>query len=1028
MRRVCSVSLAALLISAIFSARAECIAILERGEGCRHVADILLRSGLSTRLVSPDALGDPASFSRANADLLVIPCSPYFPAEAADNFKRFLKDGGAFFAFGGYAFDKMVDTSGADRSKDVKLNSRYGKKSDTVKFENDVVAVFDPSFLVRNASSVVASEGQNLFAAETHVPFERTSTDWFAAVAMTGSNDPVFAKTYARFVPVLEAKDRFGRPVGPVLSMVLNHSGPYAGSAWAFSGHPTMFKRPDAVCDKVLVSVCRRLLSPGCISALSVDRMSALPGETISATAAAFRLPDNAECRFSVGKRTVGTCRFADGAASAAFALDSQCVVDKGVVEIVAEVLVGGNVMDTVKTGVAVKGDANGPDIAFKDNMFSIDGRRRFFGGMNTTGIIMCSETENPLVWERDFSDMADYGMKFFRILHFSPFAQERMGKSIRAPNFLVVPPMEKTVRRMDAIVDAASANGVGIWLTLHDWMPWELEPDELRPQEAWGRYWAGRYKDNPGVFFDIQNEPDPIRWKKFSAAKSWRDTGARDGERKRASYFARWQKANGDAVHAANPRALVSVGHLQTLDAVEKHLSTEGIDFMDIHHYGGAPDLRGVVKLTDRRFEDKGFSLGEFGAGDAHDARGRGETGDPSAKSIRHFLHVNHYVFAMGGAFTGVWDWKEMQDCVFPWGVTWQDGTPKPVLKAYRNMCLLLGEAGAIREEPVVWLVLPDSFRLGGDSGRIHRAVQRAADSLISVNVPFGVINEEALSRLPQYATALVWPIAVCPTDAVFSRVREFVAKGGALLVTGDFRYDADRKPTRGGRLAELGLSADFPPLDPMNAKVPDSAAVQVKGKVLWSPTAVELVGSKPDSIELYRRFADEVAHLPRLKVGGVSEGTVARFASRLEDGGLCETAVNTSDGEVSFDDVRLSGQSIFWRRKSKDGGVTALALSGRTSEMSVTGAPCAWLSLDGNPIGESRAFAVLPYGPGKMSIKIPSGVAGEIGEFRHRRWHRLDAASSLVFGDDETVCDIRLFAAPEMREKAVSRLEELL
>ena len=322
MRRVCSVSLVALLISAIFSARAECIAILERGEGCRHVADILSQSGFVTRMVSPDALGDPASFSRTNTDLLVIPCSPYFPAEAADNFKRFLKDGGAFFAFGGYAFDNMVDASGSDRSKEIKLNSRYGKKGDTVKFENDVVAVFDPSFLVRNASSVVASEGQSLFATENHVPFERTSTDWFAAVAMTGSNDPVFAKTYARFVPVLEAKDRFGRPVGPVLSMVLNHSGPYAGSAWAFCGHPTMFKRPDAVCDKVLVSVCRRLLSPGCISALSVDRMSALPGETISATAAAFRLSDNAECRFSVGKRTVGTCRFADGAASAAFALD----------------------------------------------------------------------------------------------------------------------------------------------------------------------------------------------------------------------------------------------------------------------------------------------------------------------------------------------------------------------------------------------------------------------------------------------------------------------------------------------------------------------------------------------------------------------------------------------------------------------------------------------------------------------------------------------------------------------------------
>ena len=94
----------------------------------------------------------------------------------------------------------------------------------------------------------------------------------------------------------------------------------------------------------------------------------------------------------------------------------------------------------------------------------------------------------------------------------------------------------------------------------------------------------------------------------------------------------------------------------------------------------------------------------------------------------------------------------------------------------------------------------------------------------------------------------------------------------------------------------------------------------------------------------------------------------------------------------------------------------------------MSVAGAPCAWLSLDGKPIGESRAFAVLPYGPGKMSIKIPPDVVGEIGEFRRRRWHRLDAVNDLSFPDNETVCDIRLFAAPEMREKAVSILEELL
>lgn len=1029
------------------------IVVLDCGRGRPHAADALQAAGLGVRLVTCDGLGDARQVAKANADLVVIPCSPFFPEGAVANFRQFLKDGGAFFAFGGYAFDRIAKTPetpgqdafancptiadvNADRLGGLRLNSRFGKSGDTVKYPHDVISVFDPSFLVKHAAKAVAAEDQPLLPAGAEFPVP-AAEPYFAAVAMTGSNDPVFPNVYGRWIPVLEAKDRFGRRRGPVLSLVLNYAGPYRNSAWAFSGHPTLFQTAEPSADRLLVDVCRRLLESGCLTTFKTDRESLTPGETVHLTAKAVRFGPGVVCRFLSAGRTVATVPFADGCATCALTPTTAEADRNGLVEFVAEAVKGGRVIDRKRTASVILGRPCGPAFAFADNMFAIDGRRRFFGGMNTTGMMWHSDNEDPLVWARDFADMSDYGMKFLRILHFSPFAQDRKGKSIYDPKFLVVPPCARTCRQTDAIVSLAAANGVGVFLALHDWMPWELEADELAAQARWNAFWVGRYAEWPSVFYDIQNEPFAMRMKATKSA-DWKDLEARDLERRRAAAFARWQKANGGAVHRANPKAAVTTGNLQNLNAVEKQLSAEGLDFQNVHHYGGIADMRGVVKLIDRRYEGKGLSLGEFGARVSHDARAAGRTDDPTELAIRHFLHVNHYLFGMGGAFTGVWDWKEFQDCVFPWGLTWQDGTPKPVLKAYRNMCLLLGEAGAVRESPALYLVLPDSFRLGGGTGRIHRALQTAADALLMLNVPFGVINEENLKALPASARALVWPLAVCPTDGAFASVRDFVKRGGALLVTGDFRFDAERRPTRGGRLAELGLAADFGPLDPMAKETPAAAGVRTSGRTTWSPGAVELTGKKDEVVALYKAFLDGVAKVPRLAAGELPDGAVVRFAAALEDGGRFETAINMTDGAQAFDGVTLVPGSTFWRRYAKSGKLVSLALAGRVAGLAVNGAPCALLALDGEDVFASGALAVLPFGPCDVTLDNVSGLGnfGEIGEFRAGRWTRLGAAPGssdgatlrLAVPDDGTAEDIRLFALPAARSAAVKALEKLL
>ena len=1036
----------------------ERVAVLRCGEEEPHALEVLRSAGIASRAVGLAELADERAFSKANTDLLVIPCSPFFPSPAVVNFKRFLQKGGAFFAYGGYAFDQLGETPSdgkagpddafrglpsaeevsADKLGAQSVNSRFGKAGDTVGFPRDVVAVFDPAFLVRRSANLVAAEGQTLLPGGSFFRCETAREPYHAAVAMTGSNNPVFPDVRARWVPVLEAKDRFGRSRGPVLSLVFNYAGVYGGSAWAFCGHPTLFASADPKADRLFVSVCRRLLDPGCVTALACDPVSFDENAPVTLVARTQALPAGTVCRFRVGGRIVAEAAVSNGVARTAFVAQTGDADEKGLVRLAVEVLREGRVFDVKEAGGLLRRTPKGPAFAFRDNAASIDGRRRFFGGMNTTGMMWYSANEDPLVWSRDFGGMADYGMKFLRILHFSPFAKaehpERVDKS---PLSLVVPPPERTCRQTDAIVQLANYSGVSVMLALHDWIPWELEADELAAEARWDAFWVNRYRAWPGMFYDIQNEPNPDRLKPFGRGKDWKDLSARDGERRRAGYFHRWQKANADAVHAAHPKAAVTTGHLQTLDAAEKQLSTDGIDFSNVHHYGDAAHLRSVVKLTDRRFEGRGLSLGEFGSRIAHDARARGATDDPAELSIRHFLHVNHYLYGMGGAFSGVWDWKEFQDCVFPWGLTFADGTPKDVLPAYRNMALMFGAAGPIVNEARTYLVLPDSFRLGGDSGRIHEALRKSVDALLCLGVPFNVINEEGLAGLPGDAAALVWPMAVCPSDGAFDMVARFVRNGGKLLVTGDMRFDADRRPTRTARLGELGLQAAFGPLDPFAKDVPANAVQCRTGNVQWSPVSPELGGDEPAIRSLYRTFLDEVAQVPRLPSPAAAEGGLIRFAAKLENGGMSEIAVNTTDTSVAFDGVTLAAQATCWRWR-KDSATVACSLAGSVPGLVVEGASCGLLALDGCDLATSKRILVLPYGAARVRLARAPGapsLRGERGEFRNLKWSRLEPVMpSAVNGSlsfeipADTPCDLVILHADGEGTTAIAETTRLL
>ena len=1077
-----------------------------------RLARLLREAGFTPVFLRATDLSEPDRFSRKTVDLVVLPSAPFFPQAGVKNFRDFLKSGGAFFSIGGYAFDRLCEYSGKGWASQThwplakaidsvrrdcgQLNTRYGEPGDTMKLQPEQIGVFDPSFLLRNVAAVTTADDQ--FVAPEKWRAELV-LEGPAAIAMTGNNSPVFPDVYGRWIPLLETVDRLGRPRGPAVALVLNHRGPYAGSNWGFTGvsNRDLFNGDFPVVDRLFVSACRRLLAPSYLVTLKSDFACYRPGETVTLSAR-VTAPTPAPAlvvRFLVGDTVVAERPVVNGGATAQWPL-AEALPDFRAFS--AELLADGQPVDLLRSGFTVWNPARakeGPSVLLVDNHFDFNGRTLFFGGANTTGMMWYSDSENPLVWRRDFERMGDFAMNTLRILHFSPFCNATNPAASRGSAYELANRPEKTCRQTDAIVQLAQPNQVSIFLSLHDWIPLDISGGELKAEQEWNRFWVSRYRDFPGMMYDIQNEPGtslnnaavlrPLyekwladkygstqaalaAWQGSGAkpeidfgakAAGWNDLRFRDNERFRAWVYARWQRANGEAVKSAAPDAPVTVGHLQTLTASEKVLDTAGVDFLNVHHYGAVDNLRSVLKLTDRRFEGKSFSLGEFGSKIAHSARNNGAWGDPAEASVNHFLAVGHYALGMGASFIANWSWKDFRDSVFPWGVNHADLTPKPVLEAYRNMMLLFRSARPRYETPGLYLVLPDSFRLGPESARIHEGLRRAADWLLCANVPFGVINEESLDRLPAEAKALVWPLAVCPSDATFGRVVQFVDKGGRLLLTGDPRFDESRKPTRLDRLEKLGLApvdaAPEPPFARKPAALSDSnARLSSNGRVMWVTEPIELLDGS-EGLKLYRRFLDTAKGLGRLKVSPDDGSVLAFYVPMANSGDFAVVAVNmaTNAQEVVISavpnphagEIRATvgaGRTLYVMVCDRNCAVVAAAAQGRLEvnghAVFSGGGDWAMLSLDGRDLSEAEQVLALPFGAGGFGLSRAKGAAalvGEVGEFRAGKWVKLEkqalvSGGTALRGDADVVTafDLRLLATAERMTIAHGNAERLL
>jgi hypothetical protein len=309
------------------------------------------------------------------------------------------------------------------------------------------------------------------------------------------------------------------------------------------------------------------------------------------------------------------------------------------------------------------------------------------------------------------------------------------------------------------------------------------------------------------------------------------------------------------------------------------------------------------------------------------------------------------------------------------------------------------------------------------------------------------GTLNEDGLA-IPPSAKAIFYPLPFCPTDATFTKVRDWVHRGGVLYLSGDISYDELHRRTRTQRLEELSgvrflcenypnisvsatNSADQPCINvepAVPAQGTDAAARVFRSAGDGSPLLIEnrlgrgTVIFSTDPIELHsvpaRREGDLALYRSVLAEAGIrpidlqpDDPLVHTFRVPMRDNGQVYVLFNTDDSQpaktVTLADCRppitLSVASkrpgLVWF--DGHGALRAIEAQGACNLgvkivlQDETGGTV--LSLDGRDIRRSRALLLMPLRPGSIRISTDRewrNATVLTGDIHEGKWRSCETA----------------------------------
>ncbi|MBI2302997.1 MAG: beta-galactosidase, partial [Armatimonadetes bacterium] len=725
------------------------------------------------------------------------------------------------------------------------LNTSNGKPGDGLIVAPSQIGAFDPSVPLRHVARLGTAAEQRI--SDAAVALKLPATGWVATGVMGSDN--------ARWIPLLEARDRYGRLRGAAAALTLHYNGFYGGSMWAYWGVDShdLFADPASPAAQMLADVARYIRRGMFLRNLKCDQPLYHAGEAVKLQVVAEapeELPAGAAVRFSVATtdgRTVFTKVVpVSGTAPATAAADCPPAQLTGeLYRVTAELLLNGKPVDSMTTGFVVDRPAvlaSGPQLRFRGNRFELNGRGLFLFGTDTYSYTYQSAHEDPLTWAAEHRGCVDVGLNLYENLQFTrpdhslPDGDQRaflgMAQSTQRDKLVFMPGMlighnvvtDAAELGRQSELCAAYAELLGktpslLWYINGDY---QLDPGAALPavQQLWDAWLRGKY-DSVGAVEEawgagpVKLDGERIAWPAPNNAR-WDDPAQVDEVEFRTWMMRRWNEAHVAGVRRHDrEHPITSEYYQRPFGGIDLRLTIATQDVSNIGFFDApVADIDNLplrIAWNDLRSRGKGVALGEYGV-KTHPAWNL-DSGRMGYHAIRTeedadqlFLAVAGYTFGMGGSKVQNWCLRDGDGWIFPWGLFYpHQMVAKDVAVTHRDISLLWRQMEPVDESPPLTVLLPSRMRLGSWGHLGDEAGGRAFGTLLGLHVPFTVADDCYLDQLPATTKAMVFPAPFALRDEDFGRLLVWVERGGMLLVTGDLSHDAMRRDTQAARLEKL-------------------------------------------------------------------------------------------------------------------------------------------------------------------------------------------------------------------------------
>ncbi len=791
------------------------------------------------------------------------------------------------------------------------LNTATGTAGNMLGLAPEQIGIFDACFPLKRVCSMRTAPGQQVVREPIDI---RAELAGWGASGIVGdyTNDGIRylrrqVVTNARWTPLLETYDRYGRPRGAAAALMLNHGGFYAGSNWAYFGveNVDLFKDPSSPMAKALQEVARFLVRGTFLRQVATEFRLYRPGETVKASAVVDNRGGRAQpvsVRFTVSAvdsdaptaTVTEQVVLAPGASQEVQVALGPVASGPDLRRVACTLLADGAAIDELTTGFVVESAetvGSAAELRFAGNYFTRNGRAMFLFGSDETAYVYLTPHENPLTWSRDLLAARDIGMDIYENLQYSNPGHEMleadwrnfraMGQLIQKHNMVFMPGMliVHNVAAGDAALAEQARQCQGYAENLAK-MPGLLyyingdygnNPNE-QPEETkklWNHWLQERYGTTENLRAAWGADAAIAELGKLAypppSSDRWDDVPALDKSRFLLWLTERWNKAHVAAVRTHDTgHPITSEYYAYPFSGIDMISTIDGQDVANVGAFSPPPDLQLHLRWNDMRMRGKGLGMGEYGI-QVHPAwTGEGGPGrdDPlmprtEERQKQLFFNVAHLALGLGGSRIQNWCLRDAQArSVFPWGIFYPENmVPKDVAYAHRNLSIIWRHFTPKYVSPRLAVCIPNQMRLGNQSDLGLKSVYRTIGDLLALHYDFNVIDDDHLDAIDSTTKALIYGAPLAMHDEAMDRLVAWVEGGGTLWITGDFSRDANRQRSQAARLRKLAgvewLAEHHAAFDRQSA---DEAAVsftlpgvdpaRLKPCIRVRPTGAEVLG----------------------------------------------------------------------------------------------------------------------------------------------------------------------------------------